>query len=971
MTQSATDLPKTYDPKEVENRWYAFWEEQGHFRPDMAATASPFAIMIPPPNVTGTLHMGHAFQDTLMDALTRYHRMRGDKALWQPGSDHAGIATQMVVERQLEQEGQSRHDLGRAAFIDRVWQWKETSGNVIATQLRRMGASCDWSRERFTMDAGLSRAVNEVFVRLFREGLIYRGQRLVNWDPVLHTAISDLEVESEEENGHLWHFRYPLSDGSGHVTVATTRPETMLGDQAVAVHPEDERYTHLVGKSVRLPLAERDIPVVADDYVDPEFGSGCVKITPAHDFNDYQMGQRQGLALLNILTEDARLNDNAPAAYQGLDRFEARERVVADLDAQGLLESVAEHRLMVPRGDRSGTVIEPFLTDQWFVAVDDLAKPAIRAVENGDIRFVPENWAKTYYEWMYNLEDWCISRQIWWGHRVPVWYCAECDGDHLTLHGLGDLGAGGTPNDLQAHGVALVEAINQAEHIHVGSGATPIVPGDGEERPGACPHCGSDKLIQDPDVLDTWFSSALWPFSTLGWPEDTEELRTFYPTSVLVTGFDIIFFWVARMIMMGCKFMDDVPFEEVYVHGLVRDSEGNKMSKSKGNVLDPLDLIDGIDLEALVDKRTSAMMQPDKAKAIERMTRKEFPEGIPAFGADALRFTFASLATMGRDIKFDLGRIEGYRNFCTKLWNAARFNLMHVTEAPPEPASRSWADRWIVSRLQRTETEVAEAMAAYRFNDAAHAVYDFIWHAYCDWYLELVKPALQGDDPQAADAARFTMIRVLEATLRLLHPFMPFVTEEIWQKAAPLAGATGATIMRQPYPEADASRIDSEAEAEFEWLEDFVGAIRSIRGEMNINPHQAIPVLLRGGSEADRERVARHRAFIDALARPERLDWLDAGEAAPQAATELIGDLQILVPLAGLIDVDAEIQRLDKELEKVAGDLERSRNKLDNPSFTDKAPADVVAKERDKLAEFEERHSQLQAQRDRLAALNS
>jgi valyl-tRNA synthetase len=971
MTQSATDLPKTYDPKEVENRWYAFWEEQGHFRPDMGAAASPFAIMIPPPNVTGTLHMGHAFQDTLMDALTRYHRMRGDKALWQPGSDHAGIATQMVVERQLEQEGQSRHDLGRAAFIDRVWQWKETSGNVIGTQLRRMGASCDWSRERFTMDAGLSRAVNEVFVRLFREGLIYRGQRLVNWDPVLHTAISDLEVESEEENGHLWHFRYPLSDGSGHVTVATTRPETMLGDQAVAVHPADERYTHLVGKTVRLPLAERAIPVVADDYVDPEFGSGCVKITPAHDFNDYQMGQRQGLELLNILTEDARINDNAPEAYRGLDRYAARERVVADLDAAGLLESVAEHRLMVPRGDRSGTVIEPFLTDQWFVAVDDLAKPAIEAVENGQIRFVPENWAKTYYEWMYNLEDWCISRQIWWGHRVPVWYCTECDGDHLTLHGLGDLGEGGTPNDLQAHGVALVEAINQAEHIHVGSGANPIVPGDGEERPGACPHCGSDKLIQDPDVLDTWFSSALWPFSTLGWPEDTEELRTFYPTSVLVTGFDIIFFWVARMIMMGCKFMDDVPFEEVYVHGLVRDSEGNKMSKSKGNVLDPLDLIDGIDLEALVDKRTSAMMQPDKAKAIERMTRKEFPEGIPAFGADALRFTFASLATMGRDIKFDLGRIEGYRNFCTKLWNAARFNFMHVTEAPPEPASRSWADRWIVSRLQRTETEVAEAMAAYRFNDAAHAVYDFIWHAYCDWYLELVKPALQGDDPQAADAARFTMIRVLEATLRLLHPFMPFVTEEIWQKAAPLAGATGATIMRQPYPEADASRIDPEAEAEFDWLEGFVGAIRSIRGEMNINPHQAIPVLLRGGNETDRERVARHRAFIDALARPERLDWLDAGAGAPQAATELMGDLQILVPLAGLIDVDAEIQRLDKELEKVAGDLERSRNKLDNPSFTDKAPADVVAKERDKLAEFEERHSQLQAQRDRLAALDS
>ncbi|MFP4614975.1 MAG: valine--tRNA ligase [Thiohalorhabdus sp.] len=962
-------MPKTYDPKEVETRWYTHWEESGYFSPDLEAEAPSFAIMIPPPNVTGTLHMGHAFQDTLMDALTRYHRMRGHRTLWQPGSDHAGIATQMVVERQLEQEGQTRHDLGRQAFVERVWEWKETSGNVITQQLRRMGASCDWSRERFTMDAGLSRAVNEVFVRLFHEGLIYRGQRLVNWDPVLHTAISDLEVESEEEAGHLWHFRYPLSDGSGHVTVATTRPETMLGDQAVAVHPEDERYTNLIGKTIRLPLAEREIPVIADEYVDPEFGSGCVKITPAHDFNDYEMGRRHDLPMLNILTEDARINDNAPEAYRGLDRYAARERVVADLEAQGLLEAVEDHNLMVPRGDRSGTVIEPFLTDQWFVKVGPLAKPAIEAVENGAIRFVPENWAKTYYEWMYNLEDWCISRQIWWGHRVPVWYCAECDGDHLMLHGLGDLGQGGTPNDLKAHGVLLEEAINQAEHIHVGSGATPIVPGEGGQQPAQCPHCGSTHLIQDPDVLDTWFSSALWPFSTLGWPEKTKELETFYPTSVLVTGFDIIFFWVARMIMMGLKFMDDVPFEEVYVHGLVRDSEGNKMSKSKGNVLDPLDLIDGIDLEALVEKRTSAMMQPAKAKAIEKMTRKEFPEGIPAFGADALRFTFASLATMGRDIKFDLGRIEGYRNFCTKLWNAARFNLMNVTEPPAEDTAPGWADRWIVSRLQRTEAEVAEAMAAYRFNDAAHTVYDFIWHSYCDWYLELVKPALNGDDAAAAESARRTMIRVLEASLRLLHPFMPFITEEIWQKVAPLAGKAGATIMRQPYPEADEGRMDSDAEAEFEWLEAFVGAVRSIRGEMNINPNQAIPLLLRGGGERDRQRVEAHRALIDALARPESVEWVPEGTEPPQSATGLAGDLQVLVPLEGLIDVEAEIQRLDKELEKVGGDLERSRKKLDNPSFKDKAPADVVAKEQEKLAEFEDRQQQLQDQRDRLASL--
>jgi len=974
MSEQSASLPKTYDPKDVETRWYSFWENNGHFSPDMAADAPSFAIMIPPPNVTGTLHMGHAFQDTLMDALTRYHRMRGNKTLWQPGSDHAGIATQMVVERQLEQEGQTRHDLGREAFVDRVWQWKETSGNVISQQLRRMGASADWSRERFTMDDGLSQAVNEVFVRLFHEGLIYRGQRLVNWDPVLHTAISDLEVESEEEAGHLWHFRYPMADGSGQVIVATTRPETMLGDQAVAVHPEDERYTHLIGKTIRLPLAEREIPVIADEYVDPEFGSGCVKITPAHDFNDYEMGRRHDLPQLNILTDDARINDNAPPAYRGLDRYEARERVVADLEAEGLLEAVEEHNLMVPRGDRSGTVIEPFLTDQWFVKVGPLAKPAIEAVENGDIRFVPDNWAKTYYEWMYNLEDWCISRQIWWGHRVPVWYCADCDENHLKL-AAHDLELDGvkvgpvSPAWLKYHEFDLKAVLDQIEHVSVGTGATPLVPGNGQERPEACPHCGGSHLIQDPDVLDTWFSSALWPFSTLGWPADTDELRTFYPTSVLVTGFDIIFFWVARMIMMGLKFMDDVPFEEVYVHGLVRDSEGNKMSKSKGNVLDPLDLIDGIDLESLVEKRTSAMMQPAKAKAIEKMTRKEFPEGIRAFGADALRFTFASLATMGRDIKFDLGRIEGYRNFCTKLWNAARFNFMHVTEVPAEPEHPGWADRWIVSRLQRTETEVAEAMAAYRFNDAAHAVYDFIWHSYCDWYLELAKPALNGDDPAAAQAARYTMIRVLEATLRLLHPFMPFITEEIWQKAAPLAGKAGATIMHQPYPEADEARLDPDAEAEFDWLEGFVGAVRSIRGEMNINPHQAIPILLRGGDERDRERVDTHRATIEALAKPESLDWVPADSEPPQAATGLVGDLQVLVPLAGLIDVEAELQRLDKELEKVNGDLAKSQQKLENPNFRDKAPADVVEKEQGKVAELAERRDHLQAQRDRLAAL--
>ncbi len=780
-------MDKTYDPHAIEQRWYRTWEARGYFKP--RGTAEPYCIMIPPPNVTGTLHMGHAFQDTLMDALVRYHRMKGDNTLWQPGTDHAGIATQMVVERLLEAEGKTRHNLGREAFVARVWEWKEHSGGHITRQLRRLGASVDWSRERFTMDEGLSKAVREVFVRLYEEGLIYRGKRLVNWDPVLHTALSDLEVINQEEQGYLWHMRYPLEDGSGHVVVATTRPETLLGDAAVAVHPEDDRYRGLVGKRVILPLTGRAIPIVADEYVDPEFGTGVVKITPAHDFNDYEMGRRHHLPLINIFTPDARINEQAPESYRGLDRYEARKRIVADLEAQGLLEKIEDHRLMVPRGDRSHAVVEPYLTDQWYVRIAPLAEPAIRAVEDGRIRFVPENWSKTYFEWMRNIQDWCISRQLWWGHRIPAWYDAE-------------------------------------GNVYVGRSEQEVRDRNGlEDIP----------LAQDEDVLDTWFSSALWPFSTLGWPERTPELETFYPTSVLVTGFDIIFFWVARMIMMGLEFMGDVPFREVYIHGLVRDAHGQKMSKSKGNVLDPIDLIDGIDLERLVEKRTTGLMQPQMAKKIEQATRKEFPQGIPAFGTDALRFTFAALASTGRDIKFDLKRIEGYRNFCNKIWNAARYVFMNTegqdTGLGDEPIALSLPDRWIRSRLQAVIQEVRGQIEGYRFDLAAQALYDFIWHDYCDWYLELSKPVF--NDPAAGEAAhrgtRQTLVRVLDAWLRLLHPFMPFITEEIWQRVRPLTASAGETIMLAPYPEPDEAQLDPAAEGEIDWLQQFILGLRRIR----------------------------------------------------------------------------------------------------------------------------------------------
>ncbi len=921
-------MDKTYDPHAIEQRWYETWEKQGHFAP--AGTGPAYCIMIPPPNVTGSLHMGHAFQDTIMDALVRYHRMKGDKTLWQAGTDHAGIATQMVVERMLNAEGKTRHDLGRERFIERVWEWKAHSGGTITRQLRHMGASLDWSRERFTMDEGLSAAVQEVFVRLHEEGLIYRGQRLVNWDPVLLTAVSDLEVENHEETGHLWHMRYPRSDGKGHVVVATTRPETMLGDTAVAVHPEDERYRELIGQTVELPLTGRTIPVIADDYVDPEFGTGCVKITPAHDFNDYAVGQRHELPLLNIFTPDARINENGPEAYRGLDRYAARERIVADLESQGLLEKIDPHKLMVPRGDRTHQVVEPYLTDQWFVRAKPLAEEAIKVVEDGRIRFVPDNWAKTYFQWMHNIEDWCISRQIWWGHRIPAWYDEE--GKVYVARSEAEArAANGLPADLA--------------------------------------------LRQDEDVLDTWFSSALWPFSTLGWPEPTAELKTFYPTSVLVTGFDIIFFWVARMIMMGCKFMGDVPFHEVYIHGLVRDAHGQKMSKSKGNILDPLDLINGIDLERLLEKRTSGLMQPQMKARIEKLTRKEFPDGIPAFGTDALRFTFAALATTGRDINFDLGRVEGYRNFCNKLWNAARYVLMNTegqdcgTGADAEELEFSVADRWIASRLQRTEQAVAAAIESYRLDLAAQAIYEFTWNEYCDWYLELSKPVLSDDSSTAAQlrGTRRTLVGVLEALLRLAHPMMPFITEEIWQRVAPLAGKSGQTIMLQPFPRPQAEKIDPGAEAEMRWVMDFILGVRRIRGEMNIAPGRPLEVLLENASADDLERARRFEPWLRFLARTPSIAPVN-GEA-PESAIALVGEMRVLIPMAGLIDKQAELARLDKELGRLRKELERGEAKLTNANFVERAPADVVEKERARVAEMRSSLGNLESQRGKIAAL--
>ncbi len=919
-------MEKTYQPAAIEKDWYQHWEEQGYFAP--SGKGEPYCIMIPPPNVTGSLHMGHGFQESIMDALIRYHRMQGCNTLWQVGTDHAGIATQMVVERLLAADDVSRHDLGREKFVEKVWEWKEHSGGTITRQLRRLGASPDWSRERFTMDEGFYKAVQEVFVQLYDDGLIYRGKRLVNWDPKLHTAISDLEVISEEKQGHLWHFRYPLTDGSGHLTVATTRPETMLGDTAVAVHPDDERYKHLIGQTITLPLCDREIPVIGDDYVDKDFGTGCVKITPAHDFNDYEMGQRHALPMINIFNQDAQINDNAPEAYRGMDRFDARKKIVEDLDALGLLEKIQDHTLKVPYGDRSGVVIEPWLTNQWYVKTGPLAEEAIKAVEEGEVEFVPRQYENMYFSWMRDIQDWCISRQLWWGHRIPAWYD-------------------------ESGKVYVARSEDEARKKYQLNDKV--------------------KLTQDEDVLDTWFSSGLWTFGTLGWPENTDFLKTFHPTSVLVTGFDIIFFWVARMIMLTLHFKKEIPFKTVYVHGLVRDSHGQKMSKSKGNVLDPIDLIDGIDLESLVEKRTTGMMQPHLKQKIEKMTRKEFPEGIAPYGTDALRYTYYSLASTGRDINFDVGRIEGFRNFCNKLWNASAYVLMNTEGMDPaeENYTLSLADRWIISRLQEAEKAVAEGFRTYRLDLASQALYDFIWKDYCDWYLELTKPMLKPGnvDEATQNGTRRTLVRVLETTLRLAHPLMPFITEEIWQKVKARAGAEGETIMLASYPQADENKIDAQAIADVEWLKSVTIGVRNIRGEMNISLGKNIPLYFNNASDNDKRCIEENRQFLLKLAALESITVLAPGEEAPLSAPAYVGDLEILVPMAGLIDKDAELARLQKEASKLQTEVKRLQGKLSNAKFVDNAPAEVVAKEKDKLKDYEQTLEKLSEQQSKIAAL--
>jgi valyl-tRNA synthetase len=916
-------MDKSYNPADIEQRWYRFWENQSYFEP--AGGEGSYCIMLPPPNVTGSLHMGHAFQDTIMDTLTRWQRMKGADTLWQPGTDHAGIATQMVVERQLLSAGKSRHDLGRDQFVEAVWEWKKHSGDTISEQMRRLGTSVDWSRHCFTMDEDLSQAVKQVFVQLYDEGLIYRGKRLVNWDPVLHTALSDLEVISEEENGKLWHIRYPRKDGRGHLVVATTRPETLLGDTAVAVNPDDERYLDLVGKELELPLTGRSIPIIADEYVDMEFGSGCVKITPAHDFNDYEIGKRHQLPIINVLDPNASLNENAPEAYRGLDRFEARRKIVEDLESLGLLEKTEDHKLMIPRGDRSHAVVEPYLTDQWYVKIEPLAQPAIEAVEDGRISFVPANWSKTYFDWMHRIEDWCISRQLWWGHRIPAWY--DPDGN-----------------------------------IHVGMSEE-----DARLKAGLADDV---KLRQEEDVLDTWFSSALWPFSTLGWPEKTDALKRFYPTSVLVTGFDIIFFWVARMIMMGMKFMDDVPFRTVYIHGLIRDGHGQKMSKSKGNVLDPIDLIEGIELEPLVIKRTSGLMQPQMAPAIEMATRQEFPNGIPAFGTDALRFTFATLATTGRDIRFDLGRIEGNRNFCNKLWNAARYVLMQTEGEAVSPSSNpDIIDQWILSRMNRVIRDVEEHLSGYRLDLAAQALYEFIWNEYCDWYLEFSKSTLSTGSPQQQAATRHTLLSVLESSLRALHPMMPFITEEIWQRVSTPLGITGDSIMVQPFPQAGSEH--REAENDIEWLKEIVQGVRRVRSELNLPPGKQLDIWLQSGTEQDRSRHHRFEQVLSQLGRIQSSLWVEEDADTSQCAVALAGDLKLMIPLKGLVDVEEELTRLNKQLAREDADLRKSEAKLGNRRFVDNAPAAVVEQERERLVNHQANVTNLQQQIDQLKSMQS